>query len=152
MIFCKLKNCFSQKKKLFWKLDFLQKYPYNNKLPSYECSIPETHTDWSVCAIFLSYITTTHFWWVSYSEFVPSRFLHCFFSGLSNSHTPVRPPSTSSTGSRGRWVCDINAAIRQRSQKTNCKRSIGFYYNSDPVTGECLQEGDFYLKQFSAVS
>lgn len=26
------------------------------------------------------------------------------FLGLPNSHTPVRPPSTSSTGSRGRWV------------------------------------------------
>uniref|UniRef100_A0A8C3L1J0 Tripartite motif containing 33 n=1 Tax=Chrysolophus pictus TaxID=9089 RepID=A0A8C3L1J0_CHRPC len=55
----------------------------------------------SVFAIFLSYVTTTHFWWVLFSKFVPSQFLHCFFSGLSNSHTPVRPPSTSSTGSRG---------------------------------------------------
>lgn len=34
----------------------------------------------------------------------------------------------------------------------NCKRSIGLYCNRDPVTGECLQEGDFYLKQFSAGS
>lgn len=33
----------------------------------------------------------------------------CYFPGLSNSHTPVRPPSTSSTGSRGRWVLTLSS-------------------------------------------
>uniref|UniRef100_A0A8C9UFN4 RING-type E3 ubiquitin transferase n=1 Tax=Serinus canaria TaxID=9135 RepID=A0A8C9UFN4_SERCA len=46
-----------------------------------------------------------HFWGcsalLSECKLVPDQLLCCFFAGLSNSHTPVRPPSTSSTGSRG---------------------------------------------------
>lgn len=46
----------------------------------------------------------TRIWVGLYSLNILILSLTCCFVGLSNSHTPVRPPSTSSTGSRGRWV------------------------------------------------
>lgn len=77
-------------------------------------------------------------------NFVPSQHLCRFFAGLSNSHTPVRPPSTSSTGSRGRWVCSVNTAVL-KNQMWRIKKWIGtgsggLWYNRDPVLEEFLHE------------
>lgn len=52
-------------------------------------------------------------------------------AGLSNAHTPARPSSTSSTGSRGRW--DITAACGPLltctiSQTGPCKVFVKFFF------------------------
>ena len=67
-----------------------------------------------------------------------------YFPGLSNSHTPVRPPSTSSTGSRGRWVLTLlvgffppfllRKILNMYFNKKNITSKSYAYHSASPVT------------------